>query len=430
MSVESDSRVEPVPKLANAQSLEDVNALILIALAVLTTVVARAPEGNWASLLLILSAALILSSIRPRKFSQYQWAPVSLQIVGVSCLAYFLCPDLPAFGWDALSEYLDTAVAIAIQDDAAVMEAEASRHPLLMRQFLALPVILNMKAGAAILPAGFFWTLFGVLFFTTIFAYAQRMLRNRFLTLIVATSAITPLLENHILIYGYAELLTTLALVHVLILLDQAITTGNFNLHRLGVFIGVCTVCISSKNTGFVYLTAVCLAAVLCPIQVKYQKWLDTTTYRTAINTLAWAIIVAFGVLTFEWLGSQGLPWLHLAGKGTLMRETNLGEIFIVYKHAFFSNSSFSVLPALVVIRWLSLLFGRSKATYLDLALIALFAILLLSLYTDHGYSFATPTRDTGNSRFHLPVFGACSILLVKILSELREKSRGEFNSL
>ena len=321
---------------------------------------------------------------------------LKLAIMGFAMIASIGFSDLPIFGWDVLDQWCFAALDYLRGDEEWTWANRRSAHPAVLSALIALaekPALV----GSDVFSSKTLWLTAWAFILALIFLHAHIVTESVQISLVVTMSAMTiPLFENHMLIHGYAEIFLGLIIISSAVLLIH-VTQSQVSILAAIVLSGVALA--SLKNIG-VFLWAIIPAAyVLAYIYRKNQGNLN-------LLILIGPIFLLF--LLFM-LDRAGVP-LEVSMRYRTSIPIQPENILLVPRNELYSlffNASFSVIPA-------ALFFGASLF-FLDkhtdqgyricvLIFIGLFLFILFSQLTQYGFFYAVPERDTGNTRFTLPV--------------------------
>ena len=229
-----------------------------------------------------------------------------------------------------------------------------------------------------------------------------------------------PLVENNALIGGYAEpwiASVVLCCVVMLLLYTRRKSQAKGFLYA-AIFFACLPVLI--KSAGIVYTIPFLMAASFS----RYGS--------LSIKLLSMSFVAASSVyFLISWLGSDTL--ISLFDRQWLLKQFSVGDVVINEIHAFFINTSFSVLTlvfllCLILHLWSNFL-GYNSATEVEKnwvfdCIIYYAGFLYLSFFAqqllvDYAFRFATPSSDTGNSRFSQPIMSVALISMAVYLSSV-----------
>ena len=317
---------------------------------------------------------------------------------------------VPTTSWDTLwgwaeiaKRFIETTQAAPITgwvhdethpSTVAIVSAWAAAH---------LPNTADMGASY------FSWWLLWLSIVLTVYGYTHTLTANRNTSaLVAAASASVPLLTNHALLGGYAEIFLSSAIAGATALLTLSLKEHNRRLALLGLVLALS--CTTLKNTGFIFGGCVVLGYLTClAINRGLGKWLIGLTAVFTVSAGLFVIMAGEQTIAFE-IGSRQLT----------LKLANAPYIFGNELISLFYNASFSITALLLLapIMIFGPMYGRQKNTELAsllmpwLTSLILLGMLCASQLTDYGFLYAIPGNDTGNSRLSLPLM-VCTLLIV-----------------
>lgn len=356
------------------------------------------------------------------QFSKGATDPMNLLFIPFAMLVGFSVYQqllLPAFGWDSL----DFCVVMAkhyLYSDATLQGATepfAYSHyqpitAILIAAYSGYTGSLSDNNQAILLP----WLVEWLTIMMVVYGLINHVSERPKLALLFAyICGAIPLLENHMLVAGYAEMWLTGVITASAALIVAGLRRDSIVMIITGSLVSLLT--LTLKNTGAAYCAALLAPLLLILIFKTVGKW-------------GWALLAVI-ILPVTWLLSKGFDITIAGNRLALSLESSVrldfaGRVWLFTKHpvadvawnefyAFAINSSFSIwLPAfiLAMVLWLQTIYPRARITGKDVSaevfvfmstLAILFALAASQLLTDYGFDHATPHYDTGNSRFTLP---------------------------
>jgi len=342
---------------------------------------------------------------------------------------------LPIFGWDVLSfwgpktiEFL-TAYNSGLED-IPIYSIREHRHP---------PTVISLQAGAMSLANNSATLALAIPFLlflsVTIFMLQGVPIVRRVLCALgftVITLSSVPLLLNHFLIHGYAEVYIGASMLLALVLWQRWFCNS-----RVWAYAVVAILCallpIAIKNTGILYSLSVLLSFVV--VTVAFSSWSMRT--KLAIFSLFVACLIAPVLIVYNfdwsatWMGSEfsndvASKTLWFGGYPLELSYVGFVTVFQNFMQAMFLNQSFGIL-IVFYLSALLLLVADSKASqreyarhFIVLATSCFFLTLIIftmpQLISERVNAFSAPGMDTGYSRFLMPAAMLLPIPLVVIL--------------
>jgi len=336
-------------------------------------------------------------------------------VIGMACLLAFItfvAFNAPTAGWDTLWHWAPISREFI---DAQLQEPPTSwsysgTHPA------TVAIISAWSAGwlpSETMSSAFVgWILGWLSIVMTVGAYTHVICQRLSISLLVAYGVGSlPLLENHVLQGGYAEIFVAGHVVAATALLSIGAKDQDNRLLAMGLILAVATVAL--KNTGWLYGLAVIVGVYVSHRQIF--------TLRSQALTLGLLAITYFAVS-----GYSGNIEFKLGNRVLNVELANTAQIFINQSYLLFVNGSFSIAPLLFLIALgLSWRPTHPHHQYLDAPLVVatgILGFLTVSQFTDYGFLYALPQNDTGNSRLSIP-FAVVSVMTVPFILE-RLKAR------
>lgn len=384
---------------------------------------------------LLWSTIGILTHVRRAPLSlpdPVNWITVFLSalIFAIFFLAAYQNLQLPTQGWDTLSFWAKNAHRFILHS-IEIWDAPfryKSRHPPTISFILAWSSWSSHALTGHSFPH---WPWFLCLCSLGLIAYgfAKHCGLTTNLSLLITLIAIsTPLIENHGIVSGYGELLIAVALTG-----GSALICIGLSEHR-SIFIlagvSVCLTPIFIKNIGLFY------AAM--PAFALYALWIKESGSRVSFSisllSIFVASLVALSGFSFTILNnrvgielSRGI--FHFGGYSLEIMDVPVANLVENQLYAWFVNSSFSQLGIALLILILATLQAEQKdrrLTFIILVILFGLGTLTLSQFSQHGYSHAIPSRDTGNSRFSIPFFSLVILGLSILLCRWSLKTKSD----
>ena len=343
-------------------------------------------------------------------------------VVIILLLSICLLYATPIFGWDVIdfwgsktTEFL--AAYKSGLENTHVYSIREHRHPSTIISLQAGAIYLANDSTALALAIPFLIFLSAIFFMLQGVPVVRRLLWAFGLTLISLLSV--PLLLNHFLIHGYAEVY-----IGASMLLALALWQRWFSESKAWAYAVVAILCallpIAIKNTGILYSLSVLLSFVV--VTVAFSSW--NMRPKLAIFSLfvACLIVPVLIVYNFDWsatwMGSEfsndvASKTLWFGGYPLEFSYVGFVTVFRNLMQAMFLNQSFGIL-FVFYLSALLLLVTDSKAAqgedarhFIVLATSCFFCTLLIftmpQLISERVNAFSAPGTDTGFSRFLIP---------------------------
>lgn len=291
------------------------------------------------------------------------------------------------------------------------------RHP---------PTVISLQAGAMSLANNSATLALAIPFLlflsVTIFMLQGMPVVRRALCalgLTVITLSSVPLLLNHFLIHGYAEVYIGASMLLALVLWQRWFCDS-----KVWPYAVVAILCallpIAIKNTGILYSLSVLLSFIV--VMVVFSNW--SMRNKLAISSLFGTCLIApvLVVCNFDWsatwMGSEfsndvASKTLWFGGYPLELSYVGFVTVFRNLMQAMILNQSFGIL-IIFYLSALLLLVAESKASqreevrhFIVLATSCFFCTLLIftmpQLISERVNAFSAPFTDTGFSRFLIP---------------------------
>lgn len=349
------------------------------------------PDGNTPKLgIIALASFALISAIAAINAWQVAWVPTT--------------------SWDTLWSWAEIAKRFieTTQAHSITGWVHNETHPSTIA-IVSTWAATHLPNTAGIGASYFSWWLVWLSIVITVYGYTRALTDNRNASaLTAAASASVPLLTNHALLGGYAEIFLAASVAGATALLALSLKEHNRGLALLGLILALS--CIALKNTGFIFSGCVVLGYLVClAINHGFAKWLIGLTAVLAVSAGLFVITAGEQPPTFE-IGSRQLT-LKLTNAAFILRNELI---------SLFYNASFSI-AALLLIAPL-MIFGSAGGPQKNIELasllmpwltsLILLGMLCASQLTDYGFLYAIPGNDTGNSRLSLPLI-ICALLIL-----------------
>ena len=324
-------------------------------------------------------------------------------LAGLGTLAYFVW-WLPVLGYDVLDHWAVKAhqLIMQLQPDGTGRLENMHRHPNTLRGLLAWNAWTAEAAGGnnfILLP----WLLMTLSLQVALVAFSILVSGSTALGLLLAMGAVTvPLMENHVLLAGYAELPITVFLSLSCALIAAGILERRMDYQVLGAMLALAL--ISFKGSGVLYalLPLMGLLLTYCYEGSRAYKYFFLGLLVAGCCLVIFAVVfqVNGNLYGFDGLRFRAFGWR------TGLTDVTAAEIARNIIYAYGINSSFSLL-IIIFMAAASLSFSGHldrSALFLILTISVGLIILAATQLTSYGFRHARVGFDTGNSRFSLPV--------------------------
>ena len=374
--------------------------------------------------LIALGLIVVVSAIRLTKFwpthrSQLSGNTPQLRVItlmsfalisAIAAINAWHAAWVPTTSWDSLWYWVEIAKHFieATQAEPITGWLHNETHPSTVA-IVSTWAATHLPRTAGMGASYFSWWLIWLSIVLTVYGCTEALTANRNTSaLVAAASASMPLLTNHALLGGYAEIFLSAGVAGATALLTLSLKEHSRGLALLGLILAVS--CITLKNTGFIFGGCVLLGYLVClAINHGFGKWLIGLMAVLALGAGLLVIMVSEQTISFE-----------IASRQLTLKLTNAPFIFRNELISLFYNASFSITALLLLapIMIFGSTYGRQKNTELASLLmpwvtsLILMGMLCASQLTDYGFLYAIPGNDTGNSRLALPLM-VCTLLIV-----------------
>jgi hypothetical protein len=356
-------------------------------------------------------------------------------------LAYLHQAQVPSFAYDSLflwnwnaAELLKLSPAQA----AEYLETYDHKHPI-------TNVLVSLWGGWSAfsfgggLP-GLPWLLGGISLACVSASYIKSQTQDITRALLCALVALTvPLVEDHYILYGYADLWVAVTAFSSMVIIGLAVQYHDKAVLVSGLLLA--GLCVIIKQAGVGYSVCIWLAAMFA----VGRAWLAYIAFGLIMAAaLCIAALSIFGSLDFGVfkISAEFAPLTVSASIfGWDLSFAPLREVMANQLYGLLVNSSFSVLFIAMVLYILFFVTGAFATRYLSdkephlglpgasnlilLSVFFIFSMLVVSqVLIPYGFEYARPGNDTGNSRFSLPVFLPITAILFSL-----EKTKNPFSS-
>ncbi len=344
----------------------------------------------------------------------------------------------PVFGWDSLGLWTEQAawflnfdihgaeVYARTRSEGIPFPWEHPRHPMTLIYISAFSAFAleGEGAGGWMAPWSFVWAC-GLM--VTI-SFSRCTIGDRALAYLPALLYLTlPLMANHAIAVGYAEMWVVVSVIVAAALIAMAIKFSDPYCMAIGVMMAIIPMLF--KNTGVLYSTA-----LLSPL-LFYAIGSLSRPVASATVTLGFILTFVAFIFGFDF-AVGGFRAAIIYGKeaeiifGGYTYKFDFFPTYLILRNsfwAFFVNQSFSVLSLFLILMIGASWRLKSEQTLLKEAMMARYLLsaasfivilfMLPQLSSDYANTFANPSSDLGNSRFVLP---AASLLLLAFAPYLK----------
>ena len=331
----------------------------------------------------------------------------------------FMSLWLPSEAWDSLSYWNDIAVryidffGAQVTDPTGRSFPLTSRHPQLVMIMAAWPAWISATWETYSVTYAY-WVFTWISAGFIVYGFSQWIGISRRISVLLGYGTLSiPLMENHALLGGYADLHMAVGLLSACAVTAIGLDEQSSGKIALGVLLALSVFAL--KNTGPFYGSLVIIALVI----LRFPQNIATRTVAGALVTISALIVINGKALDLKIFDnpiyfdiSSGI--IVFAGRTLHFQYVEMQQIAYNIVTALFINSSFQLLGALII---LGVLIGSrglaGGGAALVLAVVTLgFVALLSTQYTDYGLEHAQVGKDTGNSRFFLPIMILIPLLI------------------
>lgn len=344
---------------------------------------------------------------------------VALLMLAVSYLVFliYLIGLIPISGWDVLDYWGNNAARFLEYSAAGAVDPYSG-----LTSYTHPHTIINLNAASTYLKFGerpyFYihgipWLYSYITIAALIFSVGYRQLKNVYKAAVLAIVGCgTPLLEQHIISPGYAEIHLSACVLAATVLFLRLCEGRNLIFLVLFTLFIVAVALI--KNSGIIFSAIISLSAGIYILNSQSKLARKEIPIKILLLLMIFLVCAAIfyqleGSITF--------------GSRVLVFSSYSPDIPAYFVAKYFKNMSFSVLGISTILGIISLSFcGRgSKAVFVAFVILGVESMLTLSLATEYGRSIAGPGFDIGNSRLTLPAVVLVPIFLTLIIQELAD---------
>ena len=354
-------------------------------------------------------------------------------LAGLIIMSVYSTLWLPGQAWDNFSFWSTSALSFI--DHSISLDNRSGSHFIYeYRHPLTLPVISAWSAWSSTLLNGvtsgfwpwlFVWLSIGLV----VMGYALEKTSSLIWSYFLSLAALSiPLVENHALLAGYGEIWIAIALAGGCSV--TAIGLEEQNLFKLFTGLLLSSTAVFFKGSGVFYaaLPFAALSIILLFRLGPRGLFLALGTFSLILLYIIkeGATVTLLGnVYGFDAEEKQIL----FGGRGLSIYSRSVFVILENQMYSWIINLSFSV--SFLLFCLLSLSYTKRPANIQTVFLLITFglgiALISLSQLSDHGLRFALVNRDTGNTRFLMPLFPLIFLALASDnLLQIENQSRGE----
>lgn len=347
------------------------------------------------------------------------WFAVAINVGALFLFAGFQHVWHPLQSWDALSFWGRNATFVLRAEEGGISVGDYwNRHPMTISIISAWSAWSAQTVGGdtlAFVPWLLAWTAIGTVTYS--FGCMFNLERSACLVLASVTLSI-PLLGNHALLSGYGEIYHALGISLAVFFLIK----GQQNGYDKNWFFGACLAfsLLAYKNIGAIY--------VACTVNGAILLWMWGISKKLPIiifSAITLAVVAAhYYNISFFFMENR-IGFDHNSDDvffGGYRLKLEGGSALTIFQNQFQAlliNSSYSVaFLSLLIVAIAQLIYLRSSKAALVIIVPVLGVILFgFSQIFDLAYIYATPSNDTGNSRFMLPIMALIPMSLVPVIA-------------
>lgn len=368
--------------------------------------------------------------------------PMHLALSGIfliyTAFWFYMLANLPVLGWDVVDHWGLVAklfVEHSTGGDTAPFYYHFY-HPKTLSFILGWSSWVAYHYGSEV---HFLWATpsvgYGLSFLLIVGGFAFNQTRDHRASIAICLLASTiPLVENHILIAGYAEIPLGLVMVAATVTAVIAINERSLTLIMASVVLPIISIFL--KGAGPVYL--------LAPLLALLAVWLMRIKFREQLaffgSCLAGAIYIAREGCILQISGhalgyDAELGAFLLPGRQPMeLFFPSVSDLLSNLFHSRILKSSFSLSSLIGILAFIEVIRTRKNKSAPTLQIIFFTFCLLLveqliSQFTYYGFRFATPDNDTGFSRFSLPAFMLIPVLVASLINPERLAETASFET-
>lgn len=382
--------------------------------------------GGYVTNLFTVALILLLTAV----FTALYFRPKLVDLVAVAAILPYVAiialqgASLPMFGWDVFTYWGPTAIAMVEHQTLStggVFES-THRHPLLIPSTIAF----GFSNAVEITKNQGIWTMWMLMSFTSLLAISSYA-REKGLSIIVMvgvclTGLTTPLLENHMVLAGYAELAVgvSLLLSHVSFANWMRAPQTKYLFLLPAIYFSI--VPLLMKNIGYIYSALFITAVIFSQLKARWILVFFCVFLLSILLVLWQGFIVSWGDSVLIAIR----PEISRIIAGGYVMDINFPDLATVeasFTAAFLKNSSFNVYVVLISIAfwgWVTLPERQDSSSVI--VCIFLSSVWILIQFTDYGAGLVGEGEDILGSRFLVPASLFIPTIFVDILSRREQR--------
>lgn len=363
-------------------------------------------------LLLVVGALILHRVVYAEAVNGQAWLFWLAVPIFLSSLSYFyFTASLPRFGWDAIDpQWIGRTVDIIVAYQSGSCEGslfDELRHSRLMPSIHALEYFQRQTRPELVILNPYWLALIASLFFMSM-GWVLSVGLPVWCALLVSYLLISvPIIENHVLISGYADLPLTIYSVQCLACFALSLISQKRCF--LIFLVPLATLVALTKNIGFLHLIAISLSVV------SFLLWRWRAAFVSMVLTLGVFTVAVFKLgmdITVAGNTYRLVPgdpaYVTISTYLYLTKQYPVTEVIKNSMYAFVMNGSF-VLAGLILVLYLRCGAAKNAGDQKEWVLYCsyfLTFILALSglqlIFEDYALIYAVPDHDIGNSRFSM----------------------------
>jgi len=342
----------------------------------------------------------------PQFFPLLIWPAAILLFISLSFSA-------PPAAWDALDHWGLNASRLIQHHSLDVSTYPVPfmiefRHPWTIVSINSWSIFFS--ADGALNARGIPHLLMGISLFLLTYGFCRYLSVPTPLSFICGYLSFNPLIENHITLYGYAEIWLAVPTVCSLVLCLIAKAQRSLNLYLLSGAFALSLM--SIKNVGYLY----CMAMFVFIISVFFSE--KTNIYRILGSRRNQILLSVFLILAIAalgiWVGSSTFITTITLDRDYIIEVRSVSEALGNLFSAMVFNQTFNIIASVFLLS--CVFFSRTNIFEMQSVTCGLACILGLSLLAvqtvDQIFLYSRPSFDTAFSRLFIP-FSQLTPLLV-----------------
>lgn len=347
-----------------------------------------------------------------------------LSLLSLIGLIYTLTPT-PAHAWDALDYWFarnfilpnQTFLGVPKTDLLPWQKAYLNKHPGALSVLSEWAAMKTLEGGGDVVRAIWLGAYGYVVFLVTTYVFLVTEKGGG--AIISAVVLLTmPLLENHVFLFGYSEIFTTIffmqATMTLHLLHDKRVPNVGFALLLL-----VNLLCLlATRNTGLLYaLIILALVPLICFQSANFRR---STMFLGALMSFTMgALIISCSVnITVQ----DQMLVIDTGWRSVEVEVFDVVSVLWNQLYALFINSSFGIIFLTFIVICALTDWRHGQAEPIDTAIavrnvhaltvfVGLIVFTLTQIFVDHVYQHAAPGMDTLNSRALMPIISVVAPL-------------------